>query len=179
MDLGCTFVACPPVSEELLMSPNIEQFNRFRSQYGLRVGMLCLLLASVFANSSHAGCHRLDSQPGKLHFSGFTPETLAEVAWWTVGPVERFYEGGRFIYYEVSTPLRPCNQPGCRGSAPEPVMSIPPIAGSTRVTLLAGQRCTSFVSLPDVDVRRKVSLSVSAWVNPILDGPLRPPCSVA
>lgn len=159
-----------------------QEFRHYLPQKALRVVVFCLFLTGccLFGNQANAGCHLNTAGAAKEQFAGFTEHTLPEHAWWTVGPVERLYEGGRFIYYQVSTPLRPCNQPGCRGSVPEPKMSMPSATHSNRVSTLSLRSANAITTLlPDSSCEIRADGEFDAWVNPILDGPLRPPCTLA
>ena len=160
------------------MSVSSKQMTIFHPCGRVVVVGLILCFSVTLTTNAQAGCKLGTRAEAKEQFPGFQVETLPKWSWWTLGPVERVYEGGRFIYYQVPTPFRPCNSPKCRGSIPEPAMSMPPLHQSSRVNLMSCGAALHQILLNAGDECQRVVEIRIEWANPSADRPLRPPCSI-
>ncbi len=108
-------------------------------------------------------------------FDGGQPGSMPQWNWWTQGPVQRTYDGGKFTYYQVFQESLPCDGPGCRGSKPDSTFKSVALVDSHRSTWCFDR--TPHDGLPAEARRRLVSSDQRAAAPPTLDGPLRPPCA--
>ncbi len=110
---------------------------------------------------------------------GGTPGTMAQGAWWTVGPVQCVYEYGQFTYYQLpdyQLPEEgglPCNGPQCHGRVPSERIGDAMVIDAQRQSWHADAACApTHGCVPrGVETLEDIALPPS----PNLAGLLRPP----
>lgn len=136
--------------------------------------LLCLSgVFSVDAPIAHsAGCH-LASETPQDSWNGGSPGRLDPWRWWTVGPVQRTYDAGRFDYYQVPSEAANCRGPACRGSTPEREISLVSTCNQSRLTFGTVRRLAN--ACPTPPATRRVAFLCLGHTNPDHPGLFRPP----
>ena len=142
-----------------------------------RLGLLCALsicmgLTGNLAQAS--GCRYSHSSQSQLFQAG-SQSRFARFFLWSSGSVQRIYEDGRFVYYQVPTEPPPCDGPSCRPAEPGTSFQSATTVESQRLTVDAKR--TAATPIPPAASRPLCSVEQQCAPSHVLDGPLRPPCT--
>lgn len=143
-----------------------------RSAAGAMLWICFALTLLSTSNNALAGCHYQGSAQQET-FQGGTDGRYAEYCWWSQGRLQRVYEGGRMVYYQIPSESVPCEGPNCRGSEPSESVRLVTTSPSHRVSLdLAMDRR----ELPAPTRTQRLQYADALQIiSPTLDGILRPP----
>lgn len=142
----------------------------------LRIVAVCLVFggwAGTASTAQAAGCRYSSNSPEV--FYGHQQGVIAQDYWWTTGPLQRIYEDGKLLYFQIPLGRPPCHGPDCNASDPISTSTTTFIVSSHRINFASSASSPAYAPMEPQD--RIAPLQDVLPASPILSGPFKPPRS--